>query len=366
MHSEYQDDYQRVTNQIIEAMEKGAGDWKMPWHQTAGETFVPINAQSKKPYRGINILSLWAAAEECGNNTNLWATYKQWQELGANVRKAEKATLVVFWKFSDLGINEGSKKEEREEESRRSVLARGYSIFNADQVDGFTPPEVPAIPEVERVQTAENFFSALGADIHHGGNRACYSPGTDHIQMPPFEVFLSALAYYSTLAHESTHWTGAVSRLNRELSTRFGGEAYAAEEQRSGAIPGTFVVNLGCDDAVGLAHGEDGASGLLFRGCRRSDGRFWRRTTSHSVEIKQKNTQQLLGVVVLVQDQLIISANMMVRELPPSAFAGCEELHNHFRQTWHDPAWHSRSLREMPYSFWGNAVVSWEVGAAAA
>src|SRR5271167_4426248 len=64
-----------------------------------------------------------------------------------------------------------------------------------------------------------------------------------------------------------------------------------------------------------------------------SDGGFWRRTTSHSAEIKQKNTQQLVGVVVLVQDQLIISANMMVRELPPSAFAGCEELHNHFRQT---------------------------------
>ena len=230
MKTGHQDVYQRVTNQIIEAIERGAGDWKMPWHQTAGENFVPINAQSKKPYRGINILSLWAAAEERGYNTNLWATYKQWQELGANVRKAEKATLVVFWKFSDLGIDEGSKDEEREEESRRSVLARGYSVFNADQVDGFTPPEMSAIPDVERVQTAENFFSALGADIRHGGNRACYSPGTDHIQMPRFEVFQSAIAYYSTLAHESTHWTGAVSRLNRELSTRFGGEAYAAEE----------------------------------------------------------------------------------------------------------------------------------------
>src|SRR5271167_524697 len=228
MKTGQQDVYQRVTNQIIEAIERGAGDWKMPWHQTAGETFVPINAQSKKPYRGINILSLWAAAEKRGFSTNLWATYKQWQELGANVRKAAKATLVVFWKFSDLGIDEGSKDEEPA--SRRSVLARGYSVFNEDQVDGFTPPEMPAICEVQRVQTAENFFSALGADIRHGGDRACYSPETDYIQLPRFEVFQSALAYYSTLAHEATHWTGAVPRLNRELSTRFGGEAYAAEE----------------------------------------------------------------------------------------------------------------------------------------
>ena len=230
MKTGQQDVYQRVTNQIIEAMERGAGNWKMPWHQTAGEDFVPVNAQSKKPYRGINILSLWASVDERGYKTSLWATYKQWQELGANVRKAEEATLIIFWKFSELGIDEGSKEEEREEESTRSVLARGYSVFNADQVDGFTRPEMPAIPDVERVQTAENFFSALGADIRHGGNRACYSPGTDHIQMPRFEVFQSAVAYYSTLAHESTHWTGAVSRLNRELSSCFVGEAYAAEE----------------------------------------------------------------------------------------------------------------------------------------
>ena len=99
MKTGQQDVYQRVTNQIIEAMERGAGNWKMPWHQTAGEDFVPVNAQSKKPYRGINILSLWASVDERGYKTSLWATYKQWQELGANVRKAEKATLVVFWKF---------------------------------------------------------------------------------------------------------------------------------------------------------------------------------------------------------------------------------------------------------------------------
>jgi antirestriction protein ArdC len=36
--------------------------------------------------------------------------------------------------------------------------------------------------------------------------------------------------YYSTLAHEATHWTGAPSRLSRDLSGKFGNEAYAAEE----------------------------------------------------------------------------------------------------------------------------------------
>jgi antirestriction protein ArdC len=101
-----------------------------------------INAQSKKPYRGIDILSLWAATEEadstriCGQPTN---NGRNWEPTSGKQRK----TLVVFWKFSDLVIDEGSKAEEREEESRRSILARGYWVFNADQVDGFTPPEMP-------------------------------------------------------------------------------------------------------------------------------------------------------------------------------------------------------------------------------
>ncbi len=127
---------------------------------------------------------------------------------------------------------EGNSKDEGtgEEENRRSVLARGYSVFNAAQVDGFTLPELPAKPEIERVQNAELFFAALGADIRHGGYRACYVPKIDQIQMPRFEIFKSAIAYYSTLSHESTHWTGAPQRLNRQLSTRFGEEAYAAEE----------------------------------------------------------------------------------------------------------------------------------------
>ena len=88
------DTYAIVTEKIVSLLEQGIVPWRRPWASTG----LPRNLVSKKPYRGINILSLWAAAER-GYNTNLWATYKQWLALGANVRKAEKATLVVFWKF---------------------------------------------------------------------------------------------------------------------------------------------------------------------------------------------------------------------------------------------------------------------------
>ncbi len=116
------------------------------------------------------------------------------------------------------------------ETSHRLVLARGYSVFNAAQVDGFVPPEVAERPVAERIECAEQCFAGLGATIQHGGNRAYYQPIADSIQMPEFEAFVDPVSYYSTLAHEATHWTGAPSRLNRDLSGRFGNEAYAAEE----------------------------------------------------------------------------------------------------------------------------------------
>ena len=112
----------------------------------------------------------------------------------------------------------------------RRFFARGYRVFNAAQVDGFTPPEVPSLPTAERIAHAESFFEGLGAEIRHGGNRAYYHPKDDYIQLPPFEAFRDAVAYYATLAHESVHLTGHHSRLDRDLSGRFGDDAYAAEE----------------------------------------------------------------------------------------------------------------------------------------
>ena len=110
------------------------------------------------------------------------------------------------------------------------MFARGYSVFNAAQVDGWETPALPALPEPERIGHAEAFFAALGADIRHDGNRACHVPSLDQVRMPPFPTFRNAVAYYATLAHEATHLTGHPSRYNRDLRGRFGEEAYAAEE----------------------------------------------------------------------------------------------------------------------------------------
>ena len=49
-------------------------------------------------YNGINVIALWAAAELRGFTSPVWATYKQYRDMGAQVRKGAKAELVVFYK----------------------------------------------------------------------------------------------------------------------------------------------------------------------------------------------------------------------------------------------------------------------------
>lgn len=48
--------------------------------------------------------------------------------------------------------------------------------------------------------------------------------------MPSIDSFFTDTAYYSTLLHELTHWTGHPSREDRDLSGGFGSEKYAREE----------------------------------------------------------------------------------------------------------------------------------------
>jgi len=227
---EKRDVYASVTAQIINAIEQGAGSWKMPWHTSGRFASSPINVTSKKPYRGINTLCLWAAAESKGYESGEWGTYKQWQERGAQVRKGEKATLVVFWKFANDADDTDDADDSTPASGSRLVFTRGYSVFNGAQVDGYAPKAETESTLNERIEWADAFFKGVGATVRHGGNQAYYSSLSDHIQMPPFQAFLESVSYYSTLAHEHTHWTANVSRCDRQLAKRFGDNAYAAEE----------------------------------------------------------------------------------------------------------------------------------------
>jgi antirestriction protein ArdC len=214
--------YQTITQQVIATVAAGAGTYHMPWH-CQGSVGMPANAITGRGYRGINTLLLWAAATRAGYSSGKWATYRQWCQKGCQVRKGSKATLVLFWKPIERHDDDG------EELAKRCSIARAFSVFNADQVDGHTP-ESCVLGTKQRIEGAETFFAAMPAAIWQGGDSAFFDPVSDTISIPSFGAFSSSEAYYGVLAHELTHWTGTKDRLNRDLSGRFGSEAYAMEE----------------------------------------------------------------------------------------------------------------------------------------
>ena len=224
--------YERVTAQIVASLEQGVKPWLKPWSAAAAaaQAVRPLRANGQ-PYRGINVLMLWGAAADHGYACPVWMTFKQALELGGCVRKGEHGSLVVYASTFTRTETDGESGEESE---RDIPFLKGYTVFNAEQIDGlperFRAP-APALPAgLERIEQAEAFAAATGAVIRHGGNRAFYSPSGDFVQMPPLQAFRDAESYYATLAHELTHWTGHQSRLARSFGKRFGDKAYAFEE----------------------------------------------------------------------------------------------------------------------------------------
>lgn len=118
---------------------------------------------------------------------------------------------------------------------QRIPFLKAYTVFNVDQIEGlpdrYGEPDVQDVNPDERIARIDAFFRNCGADIRHGGGSAYYAPGPDHVQMPPFECFEDADAYYGTLGHEMTHWTRHPTRLDRDFGRqRFGDPGYAREE----------------------------------------------------------------------------------------------------------------------------------------
>lgn len=226
------DIHAEITDKLIASIEADPGKPAMPWRRSAGPLFMPVNALTGNAYNGINVVSLWVAAEIGGHSAPVWATYKQWVELGAQVRKGEKSSLVVFYKE----YSSEPDPDVADDNGKRRV-ARASFVFNAGQVDGYAFPDAPkSLGPVERIERVDQFIKATQAQIEHGGDRAFYRPSTDHIQMPDEGLFCGtetmnrSESYYAVLVHELTHWTGAKPRLDRVLGKRFGDQAYAAEE----------------------------------------------------------------------------------------------------------------------------------------
>lgn len=219
--------YTRITHEIIADLERGVAPWVKPWTGSADP--IPHNAATGRRYRGINQLLLGMHCFAVGYRTNGWLTYRQARELGGHVRKGEQGTTVVYYQpieDQDEEMTSGSSV------SKGGAIMRAFTVFNLDQTEGLDAlrsddsAETPWEPHAE----AERVITVSSADVRHRYGEAYYVPSSDLIVMPSKSAFETADGYYATALHELSHWTGHKSRLDRELTGRFGSEAYAVEE----------------------------------------------------------------------------------------------------------------------------------------
>lgn len=275
------DAYEVVVNSIVEALENAkSGKWKCPWDMSQG---YPRNGLTGREYNGVNVLMLAIKAMSEGYGSNEWFTFKQATKFGQkfdpigyslpekgsdvhdtleayyeahgedapepfkiypHVRKGEKSTVVVFWRFLPVYEDKSGKRVKRP--SKKDIksgkvkkvdsipMLRYYRVFNREQLQGpFLKDGEPVESEKDdkpRLEDVDAFIEGTGADIKHGGHKACYVPSKDVIRLPSFSAFHETPGYYSTAFHELGHWTGHESRLDRDLTGRFGDDQYAAEE----------------------------------------------------------------------------------------------------------------------------------------
>jgi antirestriction protein ArdC len=212
--------FQKITDMFIAAIEGGLSDdkWVRPWAVLNG---MPTNATTGKEYQGLNalILMLFGGGE--------WATYIQWGTKGGQVAKGSKGVGIIRPVF-------GTDKTTGEQ---RIVAWAGHTVFPRGTIEGLPAPVVampdPAgiLPQMQQNPAARKLVDDCHPVIVYGGDRACYIPSMDQINMPVFEQFISAEDFHATELHEMVHWTGAKNRLNRKDNTdRFRSNSYAFEE----------------------------------------------------------------------------------------------------------------------------------------
>ena len=221
--------YEIVTEQVIQSLENGVVPWDKPWKAEDGSAF-PSNYSTHNQYRGINVLLLWL--QSMRYSTPYWLTFRQALNMGGNVRKGEKGTLIVFYKQMD----EDKTKEPSEDNERRRFVLRYSTVFNIAQCEGLPePPVVASMPESTPIERCEKIIYGwenrprLELD-NTAQTEAAYRRKTDTISMPVLKRFVEPEHYYATLFHEMVHATGHASRLNREMGGKFGDEKYSREE----------------------------------------------------------------------------------------------------------------------------------------
>ena len=233
--------HERFAAKVIAQIEAGTAPWMKPW--TPGESSRPMNATTRKAYRGGNSLFLSMG----GYPDPRWATFNQVKAAGGHVKKGESGSPILFFGWSSRAARNGDGKVIKDGDGRTVYgtpdkdappVCKVYYVFNMQQTEGFADKVTPLAKPGARTWTddgtADAIIAAAGVPVSHvSGDRAYYSPQRDEIVLPERSQFAEALGYYHTALHELGHATGHSSRLSRHDRSdwaAFGTQKYAREE----------------------------------------------------------------------------------------------------------------------------------------
>jgi len=233
---------EQFKNDVVDSMKKNNGRWEKMF----GDNINAVNSVTNNRYSGINQFMLSFKSESKKYKNNIWATYKQWDSLNAQVKKGSKGTGIIFYKPSVYvskktgnPVPVGTILDGSTAKKSWSIL-RASTVFNVDQVD-LTNSEYK-IPVVKfgkqySIKEIDSFIKSTDVTIKHDDvNRCFYVPSKDYINMTPKEFFKdtkdsdATLNYYSVFFHELTHATGHEKRLDRKNKFDEHKKSYAFEE----------------------------------------------------------------------------------------------------------------------------------------
>lgn len=263
--------YQMITDKMLAKLKEATGrGYKKKWKQQSEPGYlIPFNFESKKQYRGINIALLTDGMTAILPNP-YFLTFKQIEKFKGKLKKGSKGLPVVYFTmlYSVSEVNANGEKIEFGTYDKKKYLAwltknvgrlifdydyyknkyipilKYYNVFNGADVEGidfklddfkigFQNGSETIIHNDPRVEIADLIienYPKPQPKLKDSTKGAFFQPAFDVIGMPKFESFETGLDYYRTLFHEYTHSTGISSRMNRDLSGRFGSKSYAKEE----------------------------------------------------------------------------------------------------------------------------------------
>ena len=210
--------YQEITSRIMDQMEQGVIPWHKPWISSGSA----VSHITGKPYSLLNQMLLSRPGE--------YVTFKQCQQEGGKVRKGEKASMIVFWKWIE-------EKDDETGEVKQIPFLRYYNVFHIDQCEGLHAkhifsPYTPVAADENAESIISSYLERSAVNLRHLEiDQAYYQPSTDTVTLPLRSQFRSTAEYYGIAFHELVHSTGRKSRLDRlDKTAFFVSEAYSKEE----------------------------------------------------------------------------------------------------------------------------------------